>query len=254
MGEIKEDEDLPSVMEKAKTAIKEQLKAEGIDFEDPEAMQAKLMAEMRKITDAKPDESDEEVKLKVAKHLLQELKDQGMDVDPEKPDEAVDTIKAHLKNVLKEMNIDVGEDIDLSNIGELMQKVIMSGKLGHPLHMMMSAMATFSSGAQQHGQPMMMPVPVQQGAEDALIHVFGGEDEVIQHLMAVREGAMRGAISESALFELMKDLMHFRLEARVLLAQNRMLEERLEASHFHAMPPFARSPYALRVMGCRHMH
>jgi hypothetical protein len=46
------------------------------------------------------------------------------------------------------------------------------------------------------------------GAEDALIHVFGGDDEVIQHLMEVREGAMHGAIPEASLFELMKDVLH----------------------------------------------
>lgn len=267
--DVKEDDDMSTIVEKAKEAITEKLREGGIDIEDPEAMQAKFMAELRKITDATPDESDVEVRMKFAKQLLEDLKEEGFDVDPEKPGESVQALKDKLQESLKKMDIDIGGDLDVSNLGEALKKVVLSGKLGHPLHLMMTAMTTFSSGGQggMPPQQMMMPVPVQQGpmgyhqgphmrpyvqgAEDALIHVFGGDDEVVQHLMEVREGAMRGAIPEASLFELMKDVLHYRLEARVLLAQNRMLEERLAVSHVHSIPPFMRSPYGLRVLGCR---
>ncbi|XP_052075308.1 uncharacterized protein LOC127712740 [Mytilus californianus] len=272
--DIKEDEDMSSVMEKAKSAIANQLKEDGFDLNDPEGMQAKMMAEMRKITNASPDESDEEVKIKVAKDLLEQMKENGHDVDPEKPQEAMEKLKTELKSQLKSMDIEIDEeDLNANDFKAVLQKIIATGKLGNPMHLMMSAMATFSSGEIPHGGPMPPPMMMPQemphpqggyrmqplnsyveGAEDALVHVFGDDDEVIQNLMEIKAGAMRGVLPEQALFRLMKDLMHYRLEARVLIAQNRILEEKLAASQFHAMPPFARSPFALRVLGCRHHH
>ncbi|XP_063448541.1 uncharacterized protein LOC134728072 [Mytilus trossulus] len=270
--DIKEDEDMSSVMDKAKTAISKQLKEEGFDINDPEGMQAKMMAEMRKITNAKPDESDEEVKIKVAKDLLSQMKRDGHDVNPENPQESMEKLKTELTSQLKAMDIEVdAEDMKANDFKAILQKLVSSGKVGNPMHLMMSAMATFSSGEIPHGGPMPPPMMMPQemphpqggyrmqplnsyveGAEDALVHVFGDDDDVIQNLMEIKAGAMRGVLPEQALFRLMKDLMHYRLEARVLIAQNRILEEKVAASQFHAMPPFARSPFGLRVLGCSH--
>ncbi|OPL33612.1 hypothetical protein AM593_03841, partial [Mytilus galloprovincialis] len=161
--DIKEDEDMSSVMDKARTAISKKLKEEGFDIDDPEGMQAKMMAEMRKITNAKPDESDEEVKIKVAKDLLKQMKEDGHDVDPEKPQESMEKLKTELKSQLKAMDIDVDEeDLKANDFKAILQKLVASGKVGNPMHLMMSAMATFSSGEIPHGGPMPPPMMMPQ--------------------------------------------------------------------------------------------
>jgi len=46
------------------------------------------------------------------------------------------------------------------------------------------------------------------GAEDALLHAFGDDSDVVRHVMAVKFGAETGTVMEEDLHEVLKDLMH----------------------------------------------
>ncbi|KAL5016617.1 hypothetical protein ScPMuIL_006206 [Solemya velum] len=86
--------------------------------------------------------------------------------------------------------------------------------------------------------PTIMPSYL-LGAEEALMTAEGNDHDVVRHVMSVQSGLTRGAIDEEALKELMKDLLHYRMVARVLMCKNRMLTAQLESLEAASLPETA---------------
>ncbi|XP_021364714.1 uncharacterized protein LOC110457679 [Mizuhopecten yessoensis] len=82
-----------------------------------------------------------------------------------------------------------------------------------------------------------------RGAEDALMHAYGDDEEVVRHVMTVQQGISQGAVSEEAVHELLSDLMHARLQTRVLAARNQMLEQQVMHEQFETRIPVSKSPF-----------
>lgn len=92
-----------------------------------------------------------------------------------------------------------------------------------------------------------------RGAEDALMHAYGDDTEVVRHVMTVQQGIRQGAVSEEAVHELLTDLMHARLQARVLASRNAMLEQQVMHDQFEARIPVSRSPFLNHIRHkCKH--
>ncbi|KAJ8312388.1 hypothetical protein KUTeg_009761 [Tegillarca granosa] len=100
-------------------------------------------------------------------------------------------------------------------------------------------------GGHARSQPSGVIAPEYvHGAKDALVNAFD-DQEVIRHVMAVEYGIKNGVVSEEAITEVLQDLLHYRLMAKVLINKNHMLEHRLGMSAIPQVvdrPVMARSP------------
>ncbi|XP_052075309.1 uncharacterized protein LOC127712742 [Mytilus californianus] len=240
----------------------DKLKAEGIDTDDREKLNEELRRQMREFAGAEEDDTEEQVKEKFMKGFLEEMKQNGFEIKSDDTAEGFQELKTQIVAELKDMGFEI-EDEDVSNLPEMLKKMMKSGKFNP--QQLMGMVAPMMQGPPMMGPmgpmgpPMMRPPMMQgppmemrpgmnlnldidihqrpqtpvvtpgyvQGAEDALLHAFGDDSDVVRHVMAVKFGAETGTVMEGDLHEILRDLMHYRLEARVLMAKNQMLRNRL---------------------------
>ncbi|VDI49182.1 Hypothetical predicted protein [Mytilus galloprovincialis] len=177
------------------------------------------------------------------KQIVDELKDMGFEIE----DEDVSNLPEMMKKMMKSGKFD--PKMMMGMVAPMMQGPPMMGPMG-PMGPPMMQGPSMGMRPPMEG-PMRPPMGMRgmnlnldidinqrpqtpvvtpgyvQGAEDALLHALGDDSDVVRHVMAVKYGAETGTVMESDLHEILRDLMHYRLESRVLMAKNQMLRNRL---------------------------
>ncbi|XP_052076408.1 uncharacterized protein LOC127714393 [Mytilus californianus] len=121
------------ILPKITEMMGENLRYEGIDTNDHEALRKSVHVEIRMMIGAKSDAPNDEVRRMLKEKIMEEMKEEGVEFDKEK---AQGEFKKAMMGQLKDMGMDAKDDIDPSSLKDMLRTAMKSGKFGNSQGMM----------------------------------------------------------------------------------------------------------------------
>ncbi|VDI27971.1 Hypothetical predicted protein [Mytilus galloprovincialis] len=133
------------ILPKMTEMMGENLRYEGIDTNDHEALRKNVHVEIRMMIGAKGDATNDEVRRMLKEKIMEEMKEEGVEFNKEK---AQGEFKKAMMEELKDMGMDAKDDIDPSSLKDMLRTAMKSGKMGN------------TQGMMQQFLPMMMNLDI----------------------------------------------------------------------------------------------